>query len=56
MTDHSAVIHLTADDIQQLTHEIDGAYSARIMVQDGGVKVSAQGGMWSLPIGSTEQR
>lgn len=43
------VIHLDAADIIDLATWLDGARSARVMIDEGGIKVSADRGVWSYP-------
>lgn len=46
------VIHLDAGDIIDLATWLTGARSARLMIDEGGIKVSADRGVWSYrPLG-----
>lgn len=51
MTAHNqrAVVHLTLADIFQLVAHLDGARTARLMIDEGGIKVSCERSVWSFP-------
>lgn len=43
------VVHFTADDIDALRDFMFNARSARLMIDDGGIKVSCDRSVWSFP-------
>lgn len=44
-----AVVHLTAEDLMNLAAWLDSARDARLMIDEGGIKVSAERSVWSFP-------
>ena len=49
------IITIEGSDLIDLKAELAGAQSVRIAVEDGGVKVSADRGLWTLPLGQEDQ-
>ncbi len=43
------VVHLTESDCETLAAQLSGAHNARLMIDDGGIKVSANSAVWSWP-------
>lgn len=46
------IVYLGPSDIETVLDMLKGATAARVAISDGGLKISANQGMWTLPIGS----
>jgi len=48
------IVYLDTNQLDSLRIELEGAWTARIAIDGGGIKVSADQGIWTLPIGTTQ--